>query len=313
MATEVGLHMNAGLLVDVAHVAESGAASIGLFRTELQFMVASRFPTMREQIGLYSAVLDAVADRPVTFRTLDIGSDKVLPYMAKVEEENPALGWRAIRIGLDRPGLLRIQLRAMLRAANGRAFRIMFPMISTIGEFIAAREIVGRELAHLERHGHAVPSHLALGVMVEVPSLLWELDALCAHVDFMSVGSNDLMQYLFAADRDNKRVASRFDTLSPPALKALASIADAGQRHNVPVTLCGEMGGKPLEALALAAVGYRGLSMSASSIGPVKAALLGADIAEIAAFLQPMIDAGDDRLAVREELRNFAEARGIPL
>jgi phosphotransferase system enzyme I (PtsP) len=311
--THVALGMNAGLLVDVRHVAETGATSIGLFRTELQFMVAARFPRASEQYGLYKSVLDTVADRPVVFRTLDIGSDKVLPYMSKVDEENPALGWRAIRIGLDRPALLRQQLRAMLRAGADRDMHIMFPMVATIGELDAARGFTLAEIAFLKRHGHPVPRDLKLGVMVEVPSLLWELDALCARADFLSVGSNDLLQYLFAADRENKRVATRFDTLSAPALRALKSIADAGVRNNTPVSLCGEMGGKTLDALALAAIGYRSLSMSPASIGPVKAMLLSTDLRPVRDFLLPLIDNPDDRQPVRDRLRAFAESQGIML
>ena len=310
---QVRLHMNAGLTIDMQHFAETGAESVGLFRTELQFMLAARFPRAGEQEALYRTILQAVPDRPVTFRTLDIGSDKVLPYMAKVDEENPALGWRAIRIGLDRPGLLRQQLRAMLKAGGGRELRIMFPMVATIKEFEAAREIAMREVTWLKNHGYVTPEPLKLGVMVEVPSLLWELGAICARADFLSVGSNDLIQYLFAADRDNKRVAARFDPLSPPALRALRAIAEAGAITGTPVTLCGEMGGKPLDALALAAIGYRSLSMSAASVGPVKAMLLSANIRETAEFLAPMIDQGDDRQPLREQLRALAEARGVQL
>jgi phosphotransferase system enzyme I (PtsP) len=310
---EIKLHINAGLLIDLPHLEETGAASIGLFRTELQFMLAARFPRMREQFDLYRTVLDAVPDHPVTFRTLDIGSDKVLPYMTKLEEENPALGWRAIRIGLDRPALLRLQLRALLRAAGGRDLRIMFPMIATCAEFDAAKKIVGRELEYLKKHGYGTPAALELGVMVEVPSLLFELDAICAKVDFLSVGSNDLTQYLFAADRDNKRVADRFDVLSAPALRALGTIAGAGHAAGKPVTLCGEMGGKPLEALALAAIGYRSLSMSPASIGPVKATLIAADLAETEAFLTPLVCAHDGAHSLRAQLRAYAEKSGIPV
>jgi phosphotransferase system enzyme I (PtsP) len=310
---EIKLHMNAGLLIDLPHLEETGAASIGLFRTELQFMLAARFPRMREQFDLYRTVLDAVPGHPVTFRTLDIGSDKVLPYMTKLEEENPALGWRAIRIGLDRPALLRLQLRALLRAAAGRDLRIMFPMVATCAEFDAAKKIVGRELEYLTKHGYGTPAALELGVMVEVPSLLFELDAICAKADFLSVGSNDLTQYLFAADRDNKRVADRFDVLSAPALRALGTIAAAGHAAGKPVTLCGEMGGKPLEALALAAIGYRSLSMSPASIGPVKATLIAADLAETEAFLTPLVEAHDGAHSLRAQLRDYVERSGVPV
>jgi phosphotransferase system enzyme I (PtsP) len=310
---EIALHMNAGLIVDVPHLLETGARSIGLFRTELQFMLAPRFPRMNEQYLLYKAVLDAAPERPVTFRTLDIGSDKILPYMATIEEENPALGWRAIRIGLDRPGLLRMQIRAMLRAAGGRDIRIMFPMIANVAEFDAAKAIALRELAHLERHGHTTPSNLELGAMVEVPSLLWELDTIAARADFLSVGSNDLVQYMYAADRDNTRVSKRYDTLSAPVLRALERIADAGKRAGKTVTLCGEMGGRPLEALALLALGYRSLSMSPSSIGPVKAMILGANLDEAQVFVATLLAEEDGAPSVREKLREYAISREIPL
>ncbi len=309
----VALHMNAGLLVDLQHVAETGAASIGLFRTEIQFMVVSKFPRMREQEAFYKAAFAEAGGHPITFRTLDIGSDKVLPYMTKVEEENPALGWRAIRIGLDRPGLLRMQLRAMLRAAEGCDLRIMFPMIATVEEFKLAKEMVEREVAHLKKHKRALPADLKLGVMLEVPALLWQLDELCAHADFLSVGTNDLLQYLFAADRDNKRVATRYDTLSVPMLRALKRIVDKAGAHKTPLSLCGEMGGHPLEALALIAIGFRDLSMSPACIGPVKAMVLATDLAALEAFLLPLMETIDGGLSLRSKLRGFAEAHHIPL
>ena len=218
--------INAGLPVDLPHLDETGAAGIGLFRTELQFMVADTLPRTGEQLALYRSVLDAAGKRPVTFRTLDIGGDKVLPYMRNVEEENPALGWRAIRLGLDRPGLLRSQVRALLRAAGGRELRIMFPMIAMVEEFDKAKALVEIELTHLRRHGHALPERVQIGTMLEVPSLLFQLDELLARVDFLSVGSNDLMQFLYAADRGNARVSQRFDPLSAPVLRALKDIAD---------------------------------------------------------------------------------------
>ncbi len=238
---DVALLINAGLLVDLPHIVETGAAGIGLFRTELQFMVASQFPRTGEQLALYRAVLDAAAGRPVTFRTLDIGGDKVLPYMRNIEEENPALGWRAIRLGLDRPALLRSQIRALLRAASNRELKLMFPMVATVDEFDQAKELVERELTYLRRHGHKLPERVEVGTMLEVPALLYQLDELLERVDFLSVGSNDLAQFLFAADRGNPRVNTRFDELSIPMLRALKDIADAGCVHDKPVTLCGEM------------------------------------------------------------------------
>jgi phosphotransferase system enzyme I (PtsP) len=310
---QIGLHMNAGLLIDVPHVMEMNADSIGLFRTELQFMLAQTFPRTSQQYALYRAVLDAVPDRPVTFRTLDIGGDKVLPYMAWHEEENPALGWRAIRIGLDRPGLLRTQLRAMLRAAEGRDARIMFPMVGEVAEFDAAQAIVGRELAHLSRHGYTPPRGLKLGVMIEVPSLLFQLDELLRRVDFVSVGSNDLLQYLYAADRDNKRVSTRFDPLSPAMLRALKAIADAAKAASKPLTLCGEIGGRPLEAMALIALGYRSLSMSATSLGPVKAMVRELDVGDVTRFVTDLLAARHGQPSLRLDLRAYADQHEIPL
>jgi phosphotransferase system enzyme I (PtsP) len=311
--TPVALHLNAGLLVDLPHVEETGAQGIGLFRTELQFMIAERLPSTSEQLELYRTVIQAVGDRPVTFRTLDIGGDKVLPYMRKVEEENPALGWRAIRIGLDRPGLLRAQVRALLKAAAGREVRIMFPMVATCDEFVRAKAIVARERAHLERHNHEPPSGVKLGVMVEVPSLLFELDELAREADFLSVGSNDLMQFLFAADRENPMMAGRFDPLHPVCLRVLRKVAQAGARAGIPVTLCGELGGRPIEAMTLLGLGFRSLSMSPASIGPVKAMLLALDLRALETALQPLVDSRDGRTTVRPALEAFAEEHGIPV
>lgn len=309
----VSLNLNAGLLVDLPHVEETGAQGIGLFRTELQFMIAERLPSTSEQLELYRVVLQSVGDRPVTFRTLDIGGDKVLPYMRKVEEENPALGWRAIRIGLDRPGLLRAQVRALLKAAAGREVRIMFPMVATCDEFVRARAIVARERAHLERHNHEPPSGVKLGVMVEVPSLLFELEELAREADFLSVGSNDLMQFLFAADRENPMMAGRFDPLHPICLRVLRKVAQAGAKAGIPVTLCGELGGRPIEAMALLGLGYRSLSMSPVSIGPVKAMLLALELGKLEMTLRPLVESRDGRKTVRPELEAFAEQHGIPV
>jgi phosphotransferase system enzyme I (PtsP) len=308
---EITLMLNAGLSVDLPHIADTGAVGIGLFRTELQFMVAPNFPRSTEQYLLYRAVLDAAGDKPVTFRTLDIGGDKVLPYMRNVEEENPALGWRAIRLGLDRPGLLRTQIRALLRAAGSRALKIMFPMVSTVQEFDQAKELVERELTHLRRHGHKLPDQVDVGTMVEVPSLLYQLDELLDRVDFLSVGSNDLVQFLYAIDRGNARVANRFDALSAPVLRALKDIADKAREYKKPVTLCGELASQPLGALALVAIGYRALSLTPSAIGPVKAMLLDLDCRKTAAFLSPLIDKPSRGMSIRTQLEKFAADNGL--
>jgi phosphotransferase system, enzyme I, PtsP len=309
----VSLLLNAGLLVDLPHLSESGAAGIGLFRTELQFMVAASFPRTSEQLSLYRSVLDIAGTRPVTFRTLDIGGDKMLPYMRAVDEENPALGWRAIRLGLDRPGLLRSQVRALLKAAAGRELRVMFPMIAAVEEFDQAKAIIEVELTHLRRHRHPLPEHVHIGAMVEVPSLLYQLDELLARVDFLSVGSNDLFQFLYAVDRSNSRVAHRFDQISTPVLRVLRDIADRGRAFGKPVTLCGELASRPIGALALVALGYRSLSLTPSAIGPVKSMLLELDAGKVEAVLRPLIETPAGSVLVRDRLEAFAAAEGLPL
>jgi phosphotransferase system enzyme I (PtsP) len=309
----VNLQLNAGLVVDLPHLAETGAEGIGLFRTELQFMVAERMPSATEQQALYKAVFAAAGELPVTFRTLDIGGDKILPYMQAVEEVNPALGWRAIRIGLDRPGLLRAQIRALLKAAAGRPLKIMFPMVATCDEFARATAIVEREKHHLARHGYPLPSDLKLGVMVEVPSLLFQIEEICGMADFVSVGSNDLMQFLFAVDRENRMVANRFDPLSAPALRALKLVAETAAAARCSATVCGEIGGRPLEAMALIGLGFRSLSMAPTAIGPVKAMLLTLDAHKVQALLAEELDRSGDSISLRPILAAFAERHGVPV
>ena len=252
-------------------------------------------------------------DRPVTFRTLDIGGDKVLPYMRTAQEENPAMGWRAIRLGLDRPGLLRMQIRALLHAAAGRELRMMLPMITDLGEIRQTRALIDRELAHMRRHGHPEPSRLLVGAMVEVPALLFQLDGLVKLADFISVGSNDLFQFMTASDRGNMMVASRFDPLSRPFLRALRQIVRAANAAKVPVTLCGEMAGNPLAAMALIGLGFRSLSMSAAAIGPVKAMTLALEAGRLAERLDALLDDGNADNGLRSALFDFAGASGIPL
>ncbi len=307
------LQINAGLLVDMPNLEATAASGIGLFRTELQFMVAQHMPTTSEQQALYSAVLEQAEGRPVTFRTLDIGGDKVLPYMERVEEENPALGWRAIRIGLDKPRLLRAQVRALLRAGAGRDMKIMLPMVATVDEFRRARTLVTREQAMLAKQGHQPTLSLQLGVMVEVPSLLFEIHEIAREADFLSIGTNDLMQFLFAADRENKRVADRFDPLSVGALRALKTIVEAATEANCPVTVCGEMGGKPLETMALIGLGYRAFSMTAASVGPVKAMLRALDVDKLRDRLDWMLAAPDGTGSLRPQLAALAAELKAPV
>lgn len=307
----ISLNMNAGLLVDMPALEDSGADGIGLFRTELQFMVSHTLPRLERQAQMYRSILAESGGRPVTFRTLDVGGDKSLPYLDQPHEENPALGWRAIRMALDRPGLLRTQIRSLLRAAQGQHLRVMLPMVASVDELDQARALIHREIEVMRRRGASGgdPATIAIGVMIEVPSLLYDLDAVFRRVDFASVGSNDLLQYLYAADRNNERTAGRYDVLSAPALRALGAIAAAGHRHGKLVTLCGEIASRPLEAMALIALGYRSLSMAASAIGPVKAMILSLDASAATKRMTELLDQGPTVL--RGSLAAFAAEAGV--
>ena len=302
--TKITLLMNAGLAVDLDILRETGAEGIGLFRTEFQFMVAEELPRLEAQTSLYQKVFEAANGMPVTFRTLDLGGDKLLPYMEAEREENPALGWRAVRMGLDRPALLRMQIRALIWAAKGRPLRIMFPLVANVDEFRAARAMVDHEVAWAQRRGRPAPSRLDVGAMIEAPSLIWHLDALLPMTDFVSVGTNDLMQYLFAADRGNPRVADRYDPLSPPALRALKQIQVACVETGTPVSVCGEMAGRPLEAFALTALGFDRLSMPPAGIGPVKQMVLSCDRVAAAKGVNALIKGAAG--TVRNEIETLA-------
>lgn len=309
--TRITVLTNAGLAVDLENLDATGAEGIGLFRTEFQFMVSEELPRLTSQTALYKLVLDTAGDRPVTFRTLDIGGDKVLPYLETEREENPALGRRAIRLGLDRPGLLRLQLRALLTAAAGRELRVMFPMIATVDEFRAARELVDVECAWAKRRGRALPALLRVGAMIECPSLLWHLDALLPLTDFVSVGTNDLFQYMFAADRTNPLVSDRYDPLSPPALRALAEIQKKCADTGTPVSVCGELAGRPLEAFALLTLGFTRLSAPAGGVGPVKRMILSADLTAARRGMANLL--GSSAGSIRGELESLARKLNVTI
>ncbi|MBL4756275.1 MAG: phosphoenolpyruvate--protein phosphotransferase [Rhizobiales bacterium] len=307
---DITLLMNAGLLVDLPHLDEAGAAGIGLYRTELQFMVAARFPRMEEQRQAYSSILKAAHGMPVVFRSLDVGGDKILPYLRHAHEENPALGWRAIRMALDRPGLFRTQIRALLHAARGQELRVMFPMITEVAEFDQAKDMVNRELRFLEKHGHEGPSDIKLGTMIEVPAILWDLEALFERVDFASIGSNDLLQFFWASDRGNARMSDRYDPLSPPVLRMLRDIQVRADAAGTPLTLCGEMAGRPVEAMALLGLGIKSISMAPPSIGPVKEMLRKLDIGLLQDLMGGLSSSGQ---SLRQPLEDFAKMHNIPI
>ena len=308
---DVSLRINAGLLLDMQHVASTGADRVGLYRTEIPFMVRSEFPDVDSQVWLYSRVLDQAEGKPVAFRTLDVGGDKVLPYFGTFGEENPAMGWRAIRIGLDRPSMLRRQLRAILRAAGERPVWIMFPMIADVGEMRQARRLLDLEIDHARRRGQPAPVRVAVGAMLEVPSLLWQLPALLREIDFLSVGSNDLVQFMYAADRGNSRLAGRYDPLSPAVLRALRMVVETCATANVDLSVCGEMAGKPIEALTLLGIGVRTLSMSPAGFGPVKSMLRGVDLGRFAGYVEGLLERKDGGL--RADIDLYARDHGIRL
>lgn len=300
----ISLNINAGLLVDLPHLDDTGADGIGLFRTEFQFMVSATLPRLSVQRDLYSKVLESAGDKRVLFRTLDIGSDKVVPFLDRPREENPALGWRAIRLGLDRPALLRYQVRALLQAAGERELSVMFPMVADVSEFVAAKAILEKEIERHKRRGQVQPASVRIGAMIEVPALAWQLDSLLPLVDFVSVGTNDLMQYFFAADRGNTLVSDRYDLLSPAALSFLKAVLDKSNEAGVEVSLCGEAAGQPLEAMALIGLGFRNISMPPAAVGEVKEMVRSLNATALASYLSTLLDTPEHSL--RGRLQNFA-------
>jgi len=307
----ISLNINAGLLIDVPHLHDSGADGIGLYRTEIPFMVRSEFPDVAAQIDIYRKVLNLAGDKPVVFRTLDVGGDKVLPYWRGDDEENPAMGWRAIRIGLDRPIMLRQQLRALIRAAADRPLHVMFPMISEVAEFVAARRVLDLEIKRIRAAGKPVPSEVKVGAMFEVPALAWQLKELLSRVDFLSVGSNDLRQFLFASDRSSPRIADRYDTLSPAMLGILELLVRECAAAGKPLSLCGEMAGQPVDAMALIGLGFRTLSMAPPAVGPVKTMIRSLDLARLQTYLTGV--RGTAAGSLRGRLRAFARDHNVAL
>ncbi len=301
----VALHMNAGLMADLPSLVSSGAEGVGLFRTELQFLVRNKMPRRSELVALYARVLDAAQGKRVVFRTLDIGSDKVLTYMKPNDEPNPAMGWRAIRVGLDKPGVMQMQIQSLMRAANGRPLTIMFPFVAQFEEYKAGRAAVNKALAREIRLGHALPETLEVGAMLETPSLAFAPQKFFDDVGFVSIGGNDLKQFFFAADRENERVRRRYDTLNVSFLGLIGQIVERCALSGTPLSFCGEDAGRPVEALCLAAIGIRTLSMRPASIGPVKSLLRRSDLGQVRGIIDAARARGDQsvRPAVMAWLR----------
>jgi phosphotransferase system enzyme I (PtsP) len=302
----LNLLLNVGLGLEVEQLDATGAAGIGLFRTEIAMLARGVVADVAEQAAMYGRVLDAAGDRPVRFRTLDLGGDKLLPDAAPQTEENPAMGWRSLRIGLDRPALLRRQLRALLLAAGGRKLSVMFPMVSTVAEFRAARALLLAEA----RRVRPAPERLFVGSMIEVPALLFQLPELMRDADFVSIGSNDLMQFMFAADRGTPGLAARYDLLSPPMLDALESIQRAAEAAAVELSVCGEHAARPLEAMVLAALGITTLSMPAASLLRIKAMMAKVDLGELRGLLTALRRNDRGAASLREPLLTWAREHG---
>ena len=309
--TRMRLMLNAGLALELDELERTGAEGIGLFRTEIAMLARGAVLDVAEQATLYSRVLDVAGDRPVLFRTLDLGSDKLLTGAEAPEEANPAMGWRSLRVGLDRPAIMRRQLRALLLAAAGRPLSVMFPMVATVAEFRAARALLLTEARRIR----PAPDRLVVGTMLEVPALMWQLTELLAEVDFVSVGSNDLLQFLFAADRGAPALAGRYDLMSPPVFdlldQLLRAAANARDGAGVPVSLCGEAAGRPIEAMALAGLGMTTLSMPAAGLPSVKALLGGLDLAAFRAVLASIRRTAAGAASLREPIATWARERGL--
>ncbi|HET9019096.1 MAG TPA: putative PEP-binding protein, partial [Acetobacteraceae bacterium] len=307
--TALTLMLNVGLPLELAQLEATGAAGIGLFRTEIAMLARGAISDVAEQAAVYARVLDAAGDRPVLFRTLDLGGDKLLPGSAAPEEENPAMGWRSLRVALDRPVVLRRQARALLLAADGRPLSVMFPMVATVAEFRAARALLLAEAARIR----PAPQRLRVGTMLEVPALLWQLDELLKEVAFISVGTNDLLQFVYAADRGTPSLAGRYDVLSPGMLTLLGWLAARAAAAGVPLSICGEAAGRPLEAMTFAGLGITSLSMAAGAFASVKEVLSSLDLPAFRAVLAGMRRSDGAAASLREPIAAWAREHGLPL
>ncbi len=307
--TRISLNLNVGLYIDAAPIAMADVDGIGLFRTELPYLASREMPSVESQTRIYADALEKANGKRVIFRSFDIGGDKQVPYIHIDDEENPAMGWRATRIGLDRPVILRQQFRALIRAGSGKVLYVMFPFIAEVAEFDTVKELLQREIARAAKEGFEPPKQVKIGTMLEIPSLLFQLPELCQRVDFISVGSNDLLQFLFACDRGSQRLAGRYDPLSPIVIRVLQRIATEADKHGVDVSFCGDLATKPLEAMALIGCGIRSLSMPPSAVGAVKAMVRSVYLPELKAFLDYACE--EPEHSIRSALERFARDHGV--
>lgn len=308
---KINLYLNVGLAFDLDYIETTNCDGIGLYRTEIPFMASDVMPDVERQMGYYKELMDKAGDKKVIFRSLDVGSDKLLPYWGNVGEENPAIGWRSIRITLDRRAILRKQVRAFLRAAAGKELNVMFPMVANLSEFEEARETLLIELEREKRRGENVPSKVNVGLMIEVPSVIFQLDAILKQADFISIGTNDLAQFIFACDRGNPRLTERYDVLSAPFLSMMGEIVSKANAAGVYCSVCGEMASNPIEALALIGLGYRNLSMSGSSFGRVKSMVRTMNTEDVEDYVHTLLKS--QKRTLRPQLISYAYDHGIEI
>lgn len=307
----INMYINVGLDFDLDYIESTNCDGVGLYRTEIPFMAAEKMPDVDTQVTYYKKLMDKAGDKKVVFRSLDVGSDKLLPYWTYSGEENPAIGWRSIRITLDRRAILRQQMRAFIRATAGKELNVMFPMIANLSEFREAKETLLIELEKEQRKSKNVPKKVNIGLMIEVPSVVFQLDAILPEADFISIGTNDLAQFMFACDRTNNRLAERYDVLSVPFLRVMQKIINKANKNGVFCSVCGEMASNPIEAMVLLGLGYRNLSISGASFGKVKKMVRSINTAEVEDYIKTLLDYNQRTL--RPQLIAYATDHAIDI
>lgn len=308
---KIGLYINVGLAFDLDYIESTNCDGIGLYRTEIPFMASEVMPNVERQMAYYKDLMDKAGQKKVIFRSLDVGSDKLLPYWSNSGEENPAIGWRSIRITLDRRAILRKQVRAFLRAAAGKELNVMFPMISTLNEFEEAKETLLLELDKEKRKSGEVPAKVNVGLMIEVPAVVFQLDEILKQADFISIGTNDLAQFIFACDRGNPRLTERYDVLSAPFLLMMQEIVTKAEKAGVYCSVCGEMAGNPIEAMALIGLGFRNLSMTGASFGRVKSMVRSLNVEDVSDYIRTLLKS--PKKTLRPQLISYAYDHGIEI
>lgn len=307
----IKLNINIGLDFDMDYLESTKCDGIGLYRTEIAFMSSDKMPDVNEQISFYKKLIDKAQNKSVVFRSLDVGSDKLLPYWSNMNEDNPAIGWRSIRITLDRRAILRKQMKAFLRAAAGKELKVMFPMIASLEEFLDAKETLMLEYEKEKRKNQAIPKSVKVGLMIEVPSVVFQLDEILKHADFISVGTNDLAQFIFACDRGNPRITDRYDVLSAPFLRVLREIVKKADKAGVPCSVCGEMASNPIEAMTLIGLGYRQLSVAGSAYSNIKLMVRSLNVQDISDYVQILLKS--PKRTLRPQLLSYAFDHAIAI